>query len=152
MAMGERNVPMALLCLAVATAGAGAIAACDDPVGQLEGQPNGNGGKEEDPETAALGAKVEAGPPMSRNLSNREYLATMSAIIGAPVPNEVAAGWTATTQFSGFDAVPWTNLDAKAIRDRADSAEKILDLALASPKVMSCADVTPECAKKIIES
>jgi hypothetical protein len=48
--------------------------------------------------------------------------------------------------------VPWTNLDAKAIRDRPESAEKILDLALASPKVMSCSEATAECAKKIIDS
>ena len=128
------------------------MAACDEPVDSLDGRPSTGTSGGDGPETAALGKKVEAGAPMSRNLSNREYLATMSAIIGAPIPKEVAAGWTATTQFSGFDAVPWTNLDAKAIRDRADSAEKILDLALASPKVMSCSETTAECAKKIIEA
>ena len=142
--MGKRNIPIVLVCLG------GAIAACDDPVGTLDPRPGQDGNA--DPETTALESKVPSGPPMSRNLSNREYLATMSAIIGAPIPNELAAGWTATTQFSGFDAVPWTNLDAKAIRDRAESAEKILDLALASPKVMSCSETTPECGKKIVES
>jgi hypothetical protein len=149
--MGERNVRMTLVWAAAAAGVVLALAGCDDPVGALEGQPSGGKGKE-DPEAAALATKVEPGPPMSRNLSNREYLATMSAIIGAPIPNEVAAGWTATTQFGGFDAVPWTNLDAKAIRDRAESAEKILDLALASPKVVSCSETTAECAKKIIDS
>jgi hypothetical protein len=149
--MGDSKVSTTLVWAAAAAAVA--LAACDDPVGSLEGQPNGNGnGSGDGPETAALATKVPAGPPMSRNLSNREYLATMTAIIGAPIPNEVAAGWTATTQFSGFDAVPWTNLDAKAIRDRAESAEKILDIALASPKVMSCSETTAECAKKIVES
>jgi hypothetical protein len=141
---------MALVCLA-AMAGGATLAACDDPVDSLEGRPGANG-KGGDADTNALASKVPAGPPMSRNLSNREYLATMSAIIGAPIPKEIAAGWTATTQFSGFDAVPWTNLDAKAIRDRADAAEKILDLALASPKVVTCSETTPECGKSIIDA
>lgn len=147
--MGERKVPAALVCLAF-VAGSAGLAACDEPVDSLEGRPGANG--KGDPETAKLEANVSAGPPMSRNLSNREYIATMTAIIGAPIPPEVTAGWTATTQFSGFDAVPWTNLDAKAIRDRADAAEKITDLALASPKVVTCSETTPECGKKIIET
>lgn len=148
--MGERNLPMALVCLAV-LGGAVGLAACDDPADSLSGSPGRENGKD-DPETARLEAKVVSGPPMSRNLSNREYLATLSAIIGAPIPKDVSAGWTATTQFSGFDAVPWTNLDAKAIRDRAEAAEKILDLALASPKVVTCSETTLECAKTIIEA
>ncbi|MBX3203362.1 MAG: DUF1588 domain-containing protein, partial [Labilithrix sp.] len=100
---------------------------------------------------------VTAGPAMTRNLSNREYLNVVSDLIGERLPLDLQRTWTATTQFSGFDAVPWTNLDTKAVRDLSETLEAILDRAVVAPKVMTCSvtevgrlpyDV---CAKSIVE-
>src|SRR5262245_26176420 len=144
--MGMRNLPCA-----VAVCVAAGIAGCNETADSLNQSGDGNGGGD-DPETRALASKVVAGPPMSRSLSNRAYIAAISMLVGEPIPNDVAKAWTATTQFSGFDAVPWTNLDAKGVRDRAEAIETILDKALASPKVVTCSETTPECGKKIIEA
>jgi hypothetical protein len=132
-------------------------AACDDGlVDSLNGgRPDGKGGGTS--EVESLGAKLAASTPMVRNLSNREYLSAISDLIGERLSPELQKGWTPTTQFSGFDAVAWTNLDAKAIRDRAETLETILDRAVAAPKVMTCSVTTADalrydgCAKRIVE-
>jgi hypothetical protein len=64
----------------------------------------------------AVAQEIKAGPPMMRTLSNREYLATVSALVGKQLPLDLEKSWTPSTQFSGFDAVPWPNLDTKAVR------------------------------------
>src|SRR5690606_15471022 len=99
---------------------------------------------------------LSAGPAMTRNLSNREYLNAVSDLIGERLPRELQDGWTATTQFSGFDAVPWMNLDTKAVRDLSETLEAILDRAVASPTVMTCRPPSAEqlacegCARSAI--
>jgi hypothetical protein len=105
----------------------------------------------------ALGAKVPAGTPMFRNLSNREYLNAVSDLIGARLPLQLIADWNPTTQFAGFDAIAWTNYDTKSVRDRVDALEPILDQAVQSPKVMTCAVTAASglpyggCAKSVLE-
>jgi hypothetical protein len=146
-------VPLALLTAAVM----GSVGS-DDPQGELLGGsgPAGSSGGEEGP-AAALAAKLVAGPPMVRNISNRELLSAVSDLIGEPLPADLQKTWTATTQFSGFDAVPWTSLDTKAVRDLSETLELMLDRAVASPKVMTCtatvADDLPyaKCAQAIVE-
>lgn len=143
---------------------ASAFAACADPIGSFPGSRAGSGGEPgtETPggptdEFSALAAAVKPGPAMLRNVSNREYLATVSDLVGEELSPELQKSWTATTQFSGFDAVPWTNLDAKAIRDREESVQLMLDKITASPKVMTCmanaAEQLPydRCAKGVVE-
>lgn len=141
------------------TALAGALAfGCNDLSNTLTGQTPEQAKREEERALATAEQAVVAGSPMVRNLSNREYLSAVSDLIGEDLPLSLQAGWTATTQFSGFDAVPWTNLDAKAVRDRADTLELLLDKAVASPKVMTCTASGAEelayatCAKGIVEA
>ncbi len=111
-----------------------------------------------DPALQAAHDQMVASTPVVRNLSNTEYLNATSDLLGVRVPVELQKSWTATTQYSGFDAVPWSNMDAKAVRDRTETLESILDLAVKSPKVMTCtvADAAalpyPGCAKSIVET
>lgn len=136
--------------------GVGSVAACgsgDDSRSLKDG--SGKSGSGDDTPLGKLAASLAAGPPMVRNLSNREYLNVVSDLIGGErLSLDLIKGWTATTQFSGFDAVPWTNLDAKAARDLSDTVDAFLDRALASPKVMTCPAQIPydACAKSIVES
>lgn len=144
------------LLLLLSTLAASAVAGCNDTADSLLPGPAPGAG-EEDPAVTKLGDALTAGPPMTRNLSNREYLSTVSDLIGERLPLTLQKAWTATTQFSGFDAVPWSNLDTKAVRDLSETLEGILDRALVSPKVMSCTATTAEqlpyeaCAKSIVE-
>ncbi len=104
-----------------------------------------------------LAAKIPAGAPMVRNLSNREYLNAVSDVVGVRLALDLIKDWNPTTQFAGFDAITWTNYDTKSVRDRADALEPILDRAMQSPKVMTCAVTTTAalayggCAKSILE-
>jgi hypothetical protein len=130
----------------------------DDGAGGPSGSsPNAPPGQVGPDDLAALAAKVKPGAPMMRILSNREYLNAVSDLIGERLPLDLQKAWTPTTQYSGFDAVPWTNFDAKAIRDRVGTLEAILDRAVASQKIMTCTVSSPEgvpytaCAKKILE-
>lgn len=134
---------------------AGALAAaCDETSDTLLGGPPP---AVEDPAVAAAGQQLAAGPAITRNLSNREYLNAASALLGERLPLDLQKSWTPTTQFSGFDAVPWSNLDTKAIRDITETVEALLDRALASPKVVTCAATTAAelaydpCARSIVE-
>lgn len=148
--MGRSGNVAFVLCLAAAAA-----VGCDGTADSLLGDRRTNDG--EDPEAAKLADALSAGPAMTRNLSNREYLNAVSDLIGERLPRELQDGWTATTQFSGFDAVPWMNLDTKAVRDLSETLEAILDRAVASPKVMTCQVTSAEqlayegCAKSVIE-
>lgn len=141
-----------------------ALAACSAGV-DVNGPGNGHyGDGDPDPDThpgsdlpPALQQGLVAGPPMARGLSNREYLHTVSDLIGAQLSPGLQATWMPTPQFSGFDSVPWTNYDTKAIRDRLDTLDGILDVAVEAPKLMVCsaasdADLAYEiCAKRILE-
>lgn len=137
------------------TLAASAAAGCNDVADSLLKSRTEPG---EDEATARLREALTAGPAMTRNLSNREYLNAVSDLIGERLPLDLQKAWTATTQFSGFDAVPWSNLDTKAVRDLSETLEGILDRALASPKVMTCAVTSAEqlpyevCARSIVES
>ncbi|MBX3207194.1 MAG: DUF1588 domain-containing protein [Labilithrix sp.] len=149
--MSSRSRILLLLTLA-----ASAVAGCNDVADSLRGDRAGSG--DEDPAVAKLREALTAGPAMTRNLSNREYLNAVSDLIGERLPLDLQKAWTATTQFSGFDAVPWTNLDTKAVRDLSEALEAILDRAVASPKVVTCtaasADRLPYdvCARSIVEA
>lgn len=143
------------LLLALALAGATA-AGCSDGAMTRDGKAP-RGVDADEAEVAAMGQKLTAGPAMARNLSNREYLNAVSDLLGEKLSPELVRSWTATTQFSGFDAVAWTNLDAKAVRDRGETLEAILDIAVAAKKVVTCTAASADalaydsCAKKIIE-
>jgi hypothetical protein len=136
---------------------AAAAAGCNDLADSLTSGPAKTSGEGESPEVAALAEKLTAGPAMARNLSNREYLNAVSDLIGERLPLALQEPWTATTQFSGFDAVPWTNLDTKAVRDRAETVEILLDRAVLSSKVMTCSVSSDDglpyegCAKSVVE-
>ena len=142
-----------LVPLTVVTA---AAAGCGDTEDSLSNGRKVAPGAPGDP-PAAVAEKLVAGPAMMRNLSNREFIKAVSDLIGEPLSLELQKTWTATTQFSGFDAVPWTNLDTKAVRDLSDTLETILDKAVASPKVMTCTVASADdlawdkCAKAIVE-
>jgi Protein of unknown function (DUF1588)/Protein of unknown function (DUF1592)/Protein of unknown function (DUF1595)/Protein of unknown function (DUF1585) len=145
-------------CLLALALGALSGLGCEDSqedLELLEGKPGP--GASDGSRPAGLGGKVQPGAPMLRNLSNREYFNVVSDLLGADLPFEWQKNWTATTQFSGFDAVPWSNLDTKAVRDRTDTLEAILDRATVSPKVMGCTvssmtELAYEgCAKRILE-
>lgn len=148
----RRNV---LLPLAL---GVAAVVGCNDPQGSLLERPGAPGteGPEDGP-TDALAQKVIAGPAMVRNISNREYLSAVSDLIGERIPADLQKAWTATTQFSGFDAVPWSNLDTKAVRDLSETLELVLDRVVVSPKVVTCTAATADdlpyakCAQQIVE-
>ena len=150
--MGWRTCLVLSLSVAAAT-GTG----CNDLSGSLLNERGGDRGAE-DPALGALGERLVAGPAMTRNLSNREYLNAISDLIGERLPLDLQKTWTATTQFSGFDAVPWSNLDTKAARDLSETLETILDRVVASPKVMKCAVTSADqlpydtCARSIVEA
>lgn len=149
--MSSRRHVLLLLTLAAAAA-----AGCNEVADSLLKNRTGPNG--EDPAVAALGEALTAGPAMTRNLSNREYLNAVSDLIGERLPLDLQSAWTATTQFSGFDAVPWSNLDTKAVRDLSETLEAILDRAVASRKVVTCSATTAEqvpyeaCAKMVVEA
>ncbi len=134
-----------------------AAAGCNELSDSLLTRPEPDPNKGEDPAVANAGEQLIAGPAMARNLSNREYLNATSDLIGERLPLDMQKTWTPTTQFSGFDAVPWTNLDTKAIRDVSETLEAILDRAVASPKVMTCSATSAAelgyeaCARSIVE-
>ena len=100
---------------------------------------------------------VRAAPSPMRALSNREYLYSVSDLIGVELPLAVTAPWAPTTKYSGFDSIGWTNFDTKLVRDRLATIEVILNEALKSPKIMTCAATTLSqveysfCAQIIIE-
>jgi hypothetical protein len=100
---------------------------------------------------------VKASEPIHRNLSNREYLSMVSDVIGVPLDPALVKSWTATTQFSGFDAVAWTSYDGKALRDRTETLEFILDRAVGSKALRSCSAMSvadlayTRCAQRILE-
>ena len=89
-------------------------------------------------------ARVKPAPSPLRALSNREYLTSVSQLIGVPLPLSLTAGWTPTSQYSGFEGVGWTNFDSKLVRDRLATLDPILDAALASPFVLSCTVASPQ--------
>ena len=101
-------------------------------------------------------AQVKPSPFALRALSNREYLTSISDLIGVELPLSLIQPWTPTTQYSGFDSIGWANFDTKLVRDRLATIEPILDAALASPKVMTCSVTTPGqlgyplCAQSIV--
>lgn len=109
------------------------------------------------PASADPAISVKASAPMVRNLSNREYLNAVSDLIGERLSADLVKTWTATTQFAGFDSVAWTNYDGKALRDRTETLELILDKAVASKTLFTCNAVTgadlvyATCAKTILE-
>lgn len=153
--MLRRHVAFVLALGSAAAVGCGDDLA-DSLLGAGEGQPQPGKGND-DPGAVALGEKVVAGPAMMRNISNREYLNAVSDLIGERLSPDLQKAWTATTQFSGFDAVPWSNLDTKAVRDLGETIEAILDRTVASTKVMKCVGETAEalvydaCARSIVE-
>lgn len=83
-------------------------------------------------------ARVKPAPSPLRALSNREYLTSVSQLIGVPLPLSLTAGWTPTSQYSGFDGIGWTNFESKLVRDRLASLDPILEAALAAPSVITC--------------
>ncbi len=150
--MGWRTCLVLSLSAAAATATATGCNDLSDSLLKERGSTDG-----EDPALASLGQRLAAGPAMTRNLSNREYLNAISDLIGERLPLDLQKQWTATTQFSGFDAVPWSNLDTKAARDLSETLETILDRVVASSKVMTCTagstDQLPydACARSVVE-
>ena len=131
--------------------------ACGTPPGDpFDVEDSTSTNAETDPELVDVAARVQASAPMVRNLSNREYLNAVSDLIGERLSPAIQQAWTETTQFGGFDAVPWANFDTKAIRDRADTLELILDRAVASSSVMTCSVPTAAhlayeaCAKRVV--
>ena len=138
----------AYACTHYPTEGGGPGAYTDTPPGAQEPM---------DPALQALHDQVVASTPLARNLSNREYLNATSDLLGVRLPVELQKSWTATIQYSGFDSIPWSNLDTKAIRDRTETLEAILDVAVKAPKVMTCTVTDAAslpyggCAKSILE-
>lgn len=132
--------------------------ACGQPIYDDSG-PRGTGSKDgPQSEVDQIGQSLTPGPAMVRNLSNREFLNIVSDLIGERLPLELQKQWTPTTQISGFDAVSWSGIDTKAIREREETLQVILEKIVASPKVMTCQADTAEkvaydaCAKSIVEA
>jgi len=129
----------------------------DSLIGDNQNGPGGTNNPGADDPLAILAAKVPSGMPIARNLSNREYFNAISDLIGIRISRDLQKGWTATTQFSGFDAVLWNDLDAKALRDRSEAMESILEGAIISLRVIKCAPANAAdleyaaCAAKSIE-
>ncbi len=101
-------------------------------------------------------ALVKPSPFALRAMSNREYLASVSDLIGVELPLSLIQPWTPTPQYSGFDAIGWANFDTKLVRDRLTTIEPILAAALTSTKVMTCIAASPSqleysvCAQSIV--
>src|SRR6186713_2464369 len=82
-------------------------AACDEDASSLLGSRPRKPSVANEPRPTEPGdGALAAGPPMMRDVSNREYLAVVSDLIGERLSPELQKSWTPTTQFSGFDAVP----------------------------------------------
>ncbi|RYZ60707.1 MAG: hypothetical protein EOP09_20890, partial [Proteobacteria bacterium] len=47
-------------------------------------------------------------------LSNQEYVWSVSDLVGKNYDLSLVSGWGGNTQYSGFDAVVWSNLDTKS--------------------------------------
>ncbi len=71
-------------------------------------------------------------------LSNQEYVWSVSDLVGKSYDLSLVSGWGGNTQYSGFDALIWTNLDSKAVSDRLATAETVANDAINSSQVMSC--------------
>lgn len=129
----------------------------DSLIGEHSNGPVNNNPPGANDPLAVLAAKVPSGLPIARNLSNREYFNAISDLIGIRISRDLQKGWTATTQFSGFDAVLWNDLDAKALRDRSEAMESILEGAIVTLRVIKCAPASDAdleysaCAAKSVE-
>jgi hypothetical protein len=106
---------------------------------------------------AAAAAKVKPNGETLRALSAREYLYSVSDLFGVELPVSLIKDWTPDLQFSGFDAIQWSNFDTKLARDRLATVEKMIDAGVVSPSVMTCQAASaaeleyPVCAQKILE-
>jgi hypothetical protein len=102
--------------------------------------------------------RVKPGPASLRALSNREYVYSASALFGLPLPLSLTTDWSPNPQFSGFDSIQWSNFDAKLVRDRLGAVETIVEVAVKSPSVMTCAAATDAdvayaaCAQTLLQT
>lgn len=71
-------------------------------------------------------------------LSNQEYVWSVSDLVGKTYDLSLVSAWGGNAQYSGFDALVWTNLDSKAVNDRLNTAESVASDAVASAQVMTC--------------
>lgn len=113
--------------------------------------------------TPGPGGRVDAGPevceptgqPVAKllRLSNFEYQAIASDLIGAPVPHSALARWTPVAQVYGFDTMSETRIDAQALTEQLATAERLATLIVTTPANLAhcpapAAPQTPVCPLK----
>lgn len=86
-------------------------------------------------------------------LSNHEYRAMVSDVLGAPIDPALFARWTPVAEVYGFDTMSETRLDGQALEVQLESAEALARLVLGTPALTAhCPAVTqpesPACNLK----
>ncbi len=138
-----------LVCALLSLAGCDGQIAVPDPASRINpGKPQG---------------KVDAGPPPCTpvstsvpkllRLSNFEYRAIASDVLGVPLGDALFAQWTPVAQVYGFDTMSQTRIDAQGLEEQLATTESLAALVLATPALTShCPAVrpvqTPSCTLK----
>jgi hypothetical protein len=94
-----------------------------------------------------------AAVPKLLRLSNHEYRAMVSDLVGAPVDEALFARWTPVAEVYGFDTMSETRVDQQALEVQLDTAERIAKIVLATPSITAHCPAglppeTPSCTLK----
>lgn len=130
------------------------------------GGPDGGTGPGPGP-GADAGPAADTGPPPCEpaamavpkllRLSNHEYRAMVSDLLGAPVDPALFARWTPVAEVYGFDTMSETRVDQQALEVQLDTAEQLAAILLATPSLTAhCPAVapveTPACTQQVTYS
>lgn len=133
----------------------GLLAACEGEIDGLPGTlpppppPMGGGGTTGTGGGAAGGTPARCEPGAHQvtkllRLSNHEYQAMASDVLGVALDPALFTRWTPVAQVYGFDTMSETRIDAQGLEVQLETAERLADLVLATPALTShCPAVRP---------
>ncbi len=131
--------------------GTSVVTGPDGSVGPGPG-PGADAGPAADSGPAPCEPAAMAVPKLLR-LSNHEYRAMVSDLLGAPVDAALFARWTPVAEVYGFDTMSETRVDQQALEVQLDTAERLAEILLAAPSLTAhCGAVlpveTPACTQQ----
>lgn len=133
-----------------------ALAACD---GAIRGTPGEPPIEPVDPPDAGPAKCEPSGQPVAKllRLSNHEYQAMASDVLGVPLDPALFTRWTPVAQVYGFDTMSETRIDAQGLEEQLATAESLAGLVLATPALTAhCPAIrppqTPACTQKPVYS
>lgn len=130
-----------------------ALAACEGSFSGVKPAPIIPGGEEPPDAGPEKCEPIAHDVPKLLRLSNHEYQAMASDVLGVPLDDALFARWTPVAQVYGFDTMSETRVDAQALEEQLATAENLAALVLATPALTAhCPAVrppqTPACTLK----